>query len=173
MLYSQLKQLMDASSTPLTNKISPVVGFSMFKTHWGRETHIPVGKLTTIGSDNSLSPERLQAIIWTSAGMLSIGPLGTNFSEILIGTFQSGKCIWKCRLLNGVYFVRLSVLSAFHWRFCIVWYHEDMLYSQLKQKLRFCHEIKIDMVDDVKICYISVARNPCLQIVIFVRPHYM
>ena len=51
---------------------------------WGRVTHICVGKLTTIGSDNGLSPERHQAIIWTNAGILLIGPLGTNFSEILI-----------------------------------------------------------------------------------------
>ena len=47
-------------------------------------THICVGKLTIIGSDNDLSPERRQAIIWTSAGILLFGPLGTNFSEILI-----------------------------------------------------------------------------------------
>ena len=53
-------------------------------THWGRVTHICVGKLTIIGSDNGLSPERRQAIIWTNAGILLIGPLGTNFSEILI-----------------------------------------------------------------------------------------
>ena len=26
-----------------------------------------------------------QAIIWTNADLLSIGPLGTNFSEILMG----------------------------------------------------------------------------------------
>ena len=30
------------------------------------------------------SPKRHQAIIWTNAGILLIGPLGTNFSEILI-----------------------------------------------------------------------------------------
>ena len=53
--------------------------------HWGRATHICVGKLTTIGSDNGLSPGRRQAIIWTIAGILLIGPMGTNFSEILIG----------------------------------------------------------------------------------------
>ena len=47
-------------------------------------THICVGKLTIIGSDNGLSPGRRQAIIWTNAGILLIGPLGTNFSEILI-----------------------------------------------------------------------------------------
>ena len=51
-------------------------------THWGRVTHICVGNLTIIGSDNGLSPGRRQAIIWTNAGILLIGPLGTNFSEI-------------------------------------------------------------------------------------------
>ena len=34
--------------------------------------------------DNGLSPGRRGAIIWTNAGILLIGPLGTNFSEILI-----------------------------------------------------------------------------------------
>ena len=57
----------------------------IFLTHWGRVTHICVSKLTIISSDNGLSPGRRQAIIWTNAGILSIGPLGTNFSEILIG----------------------------------------------------------------------------------------
>ena len=47
-------------------------------------THICVGKLTIIGSDNGLSPGRRQAIIWTKARTLLIEPLGTNFSEILI-----------------------------------------------------------------------------------------
>ena len=37
----------------------------------------------SIGSDNGLSPIRRQVIILTSAWLLSIGPLGTNFSEIL------------------------------------------------------------------------------------------
>ena len=45
-------------------------------------THICVGNLTIIGSDNGLSPGRRQAIIWPNAGILLIGPLGTNFSEI-------------------------------------------------------------------------------------------
>ena len=53
-------------------------------THWGWVTHICVGKLTIIGSDNGLSPDRRQAIIWTNAGLLSIGPLQTYFSENLI-----------------------------------------------------------------------------------------
>ena len=53
-------------------------------THWGRVTHICVSKQTIIGSDNGLSPGRRQAIIRTNAGILLIGPLGTNFSEILV-----------------------------------------------------------------------------------------
>ena len=53
-------------------------------THWGRVTHICVIKLTIIGSVNGLAPERRLAIIWTNGGILSIGPLGTNFNEILI-----------------------------------------------------------------------------------------
>ena len=53
-------------------------------THWGRVTHICIGKLAIIGSDNGSLPDRRQAIIWTNAGLLLIEPLGTNFSEILI-----------------------------------------------------------------------------------------
>ena len=53
-------------------------------THWGCVTHICVGKVTIIGSDNGLSPGRRQAIIWTNPGILLIGPLETKFSEILI-----------------------------------------------------------------------------------------
>ena len=49
-------------------------------THWGRVTHICVSKLTIIGSDNGLSPGRRQAIIWTNAGIMLIGSLGTNLS---------------------------------------------------------------------------------------------
>ena len=58
--------------------------------------HICIGKLTIIGSDNDLLPEWHQAIIWTNAGILLIGILGTNFSEILskIDTFSLKKCIW-------------------------------------------------------------------------------
>ena len=47
-------------------------------------THICVGELTITGSDNGLLPERRQVIFLTNAEILLIGPLGTNFSEILI-----------------------------------------------------------------------------------------
>ena len=66
-------------------------------THWVRATHICVGKLFIIGSDNGLLPGRRQAIIWTNVAILLIGPLGTNFSEILIGiqTFSFTKMSFK------------------------------------------------------------------------------
>ena len=38
----------------------------------------------SIGLDNGLSPVWRQAITWTNVHLLSIGPLGTNCSEILI-----------------------------------------------------------------------------------------
>ena len=47
-------------------------------------THMWVGKVTIIGSENGLSPGRRHAIIWTIAGILLIEHLETNFSEILI-----------------------------------------------------------------------------------------
>ena len=53
-------------------------------THWGQVMHICVSRPTITGSDNGLSPGRRQAIIWTNAGILLIGPWGTNFSENLI-----------------------------------------------------------------------------------------
>ena len=53
-------------------------------THWGRVTHKCVSKLTTNSPDNGFSPGRCQGIIWTNADILPIGPLGTNFSQILV-----------------------------------------------------------------------------------------
>ena len=66
-------------------------------THWGRVTHVCVGKLIIIGSNNGLSPGRRQAIIWTNDGILLIGPLGTNSNAISIGiqTFSFKKMPFK------------------------------------------------------------------------------
>ena len=81
-------------------------------THWIRVTHIS----NIIGSDNSLSPGRRQAIIWTNAGMLLIGPLGTNFNDILIEihTYSSRKPILKCGMEKLVICLGLNVLSQHH-----------------------------------------------------------
>ena len=82
-------------------------------THWGRVTHIRVSKLAIIGSDNGLLPGRHQAIIGSNAGILLIGPLGTNFSENVIEIYafsfkkmhlkmSSGKWRPFCLSLNGL-----------------------------------------------------------------------
>ena len=57
-------------------------------THWGQMTHICVGKMTRISSDNGLAPEQRQTIFWTNTGILLIGPLGTNFS---VPVWHAGK----------------------------------------------------------------------------------
>ena len=90
-------------------------------THWGRVMHICVGNLTIIGSDNGLSPCRRQAIIWTNAGILLIGPLGTNFSEILIGiqTFSFKKLHLKTSSAKWRLFcLSLNELSQNHGCWC-------------------------------------------------------
>ena len=79
--------------------------------------HICVSKLTIIGSDNGLSPGRHQAIIWTNAGILLIGPFVINFNEILINilTFSFKKMhlkvlSWKWRPS----YLGLNVLTLYH-----------------------------------------------------------
>ena len=77
-------------------------------THWGRVTHLCVGKLTIIGSDKDLSASRHQAIIWTNAGILLIRTLGTNIIEILseIHTLSFEK-------------MHLKMSSAKWWQLCL------------------------------------------------------
>ena len=82
----------------LYNRSKLLALFGIFwASHWGQVTHICVSILTTIGSDNGLSPGQWQAIIWTNAGILLLGLLGTNFSEILIQihAFSVRKMHWK------------------------------------------------------------------------------
>ena len=73
---------------------------------------IYVSKLTIIGSDNGLSPGRCQATTSTNAGIVLIGFVGTNFSEILIEiyTFSFKKMhLKKSSLENGGHFVSDSM----------------------------------------------------------------
>ena len=51
-------------------------------------THICVSNLAITGSDNGLSPDRRQPIVWTNAGILLIELLGTNFIEILVKIYK-------------------------------------------------------------------------------------
>ena len=106
---------------------------SLKLTDWGRVTHICVGKLTIIGSDNGLSPGRHQPIIWTNAGILFIGPLGTDFRENFIGIqiFSLKKMHLK--------------MSSAKWRpFCLglnVLRHESVITSQRNHGCIFIHAL--------------------------------
>ena len=103
-----------------------MVEASLLSTHWGRVTHICISKLTIIGSDNGLSPGRRQAVIWTNAGILLIGPYGRNLSEILIEihTFSfkkmhlkmsSGKRRPFCFGLNALSKCPQMNVTGLHW----------------------------------------------------------
>ena len=77
-------------------------------THWGRTMYIYVGKVTTIGSDYGLAPS---SRIWTIDRTLLIGPLGANFSEILIRiqTFSFKKMHLKLSSAKWRPFVSASI----------------------------------------------------------------
>ena len=77
-------------------------------THWGQVTHICITKLTIIGSDNGLLPGRCKAVIWTNDKILLIGPLGTNFNEILIEVY-----IFSFKKMH------LKTSSRKWWPFCL------------------------------------------------------
>ena len=66
-------------------------------TYWGQVMLICIGNPTIIVPDNGLLPVWHQAIIWTNAGILSIGSLGMNLSETLsqIHTFSFKKIHMK------------------------------------------------------------------------------
>ena len=117
-------------SSTYVRTVNSVSLTSWYLSHWGRVTNICVGKLTIIDSDNGLLPGRRQAIIWTNVGILLIGPLGTNFNDILIGielfSFKkihlkmsstewrpfclglnviTGICHWRCSLLQYYFLI--------------------------------------------------------------------
>ena len=96
--------------------------------YWGRVTQIYVRKLTTIGSDNGLLPDRRQAITWTNAGMLLIWPLGTNFSEISIEIHISSFKKMQLKMSSGKWRLSclgLNVLILQQCHYC--WWHSDVM----------------------------------------------
>ena len=86
--------------------------------HWGPVTHICVGNLTIIGSDNGLSPGWGQAITWTNVGILLIGPLENKLQWNIHRNsyiFIQEDPFEKCGLKNGGLFcLGLNVLMHHH-----------------------------------------------------------
>ena len=89
--------------------------------------HIFAGNLTIIGSGNDLSPGQRQAITWTDAGILLIGPLWTNnFSEILIETHTFSFKKMHLKRLSAkwrTFCLGLSVLILLCWSWLLMAWH--------------------------------------------------
>ena len=90
-------------------------------THWGRVTHICVGNITIICSNNGLAPGWRQGIIWSNAGILLTGPFATNINDILgeILTFSFTKRrlivsseIWRPFCLDPNVFMKIYNISV-------------------------------------------------------------
>ena len=87
----------------------------------------------SIGSDHGLVPYWHQAITWTSADLLSIGPIGTNLREIWIQilTFSFKKI--RLKMLSAK---MVAILSRGRWVNCLapvedLWcnesWHDDVI----------------------------------------------
>ena len=77
-----------------------------------------------IDSDNGLAASMRQAIVWTNAGLLSIGTLGTNFCEILIEIHAFSFKKMHLKMSSGEYrssCLGLDVLIDIIW-LCLVTY---------------------------------------------------
>ena len=119
-----------------------------------------VSKLTIIGSDNGLSSEQHQAIIWTNAGILFILTLGTTSREIVneIHNIYSRKCIWKCCLFSFNNFFRLTTKETLKlyiinplwgykgplmWElFSIPWCHHDIISLGFSKPCRIIYTLQ-------------------------------
>ena len=77
----------EQNQNAITSAICP--GLNIL-THWDRKTYKCVTK-----------PDRRQAIIWTNAQIMLIGPLGMHF--------LSRKYIWKFPLENGGHSISASI----------------------------------------------------------------
>ena len=114
--------------------------------HWGRMAHICVGKQIIIVSDNGLLLARRQAIFSNNAQILLLGPLGTNFSEILIEihTFSFHKMHVK--------------MSSAKWRPCLCWCCHNSNFTLLPQTTYHRQNNSRCELSDNRICYNSLRR---------------
>ena len=145
------------ASENFLGEITPVLSWFQCLNYWGRVTHICLVKLTIIGSDNGLSPERRQAIIWTNAGILSIGPLGTTFREILIKiqTFSLKKIRLKMSSAKCSFRLGFSVLIVLWWGKPVMTQIIQTLHPPTEQlflmMLRNNNDTEIHFIDDFQL----------------------
>ena len=145
-------------------------------------THICVSKLTIIGSDNGLLPVRHQAIIWTNAVSLSTGPLGTNFSQIVleIKTFaftkmclkmSSGKCRTFCLGLNVLRLLCKCACCATNRTLLSAWLPYMTANNSIqvgwywKSPLSYCYRLKFlsDIKSSLFLCEVTSFAKNCIN----------
>ena len=136
-------------------------------THWGQVTYICISSVTIIRSDNDLSPGRRQAIIWTNAGILLIGPLGTKFSEILIGIYafsfkkmhlKMSSRKWRpfCLCLNVIItqFTDAYMLHWFQWVNAIMNHTDISVFERYQQFFHSVSNIRNSVGENEPILFI-------------------
>ena len=128
--------------------------------------HICISKPAIIGSDNGLSPGRRQAIIWTNAGILLVGPLGTNFSEILIGIqlfsfkkmhLKMSSAKWR-PFCPGLNVLMLNQIYCFRWKVITHSYLNITSLAEQMYLLRLLHQLHLGYI-------ISAYLNQCSLVV--------
>ena len=92
-------------------------------------THICVSRTTIIGLDNSLSPDRRQAVIKTNAGVLLIGPLGTNFSEIFIEIYTFSFKKMRLKMYSAKMAASFAGLNVLYDSLTVLWWTIKTLLS--------------------------------------------
>ena len=121
-------------------------------THWELKelpmaTHICVGKLTIIGSDNGLSPDPCQAIIWINAGILLIWPLGTNFSEILIEIYIVSFMNMHLKLSSGIWRPFCLGLNVLIWYNLQTWLKQcNIRFHSIRPYTNFCTLLLVSLM---------------------------
>ena len=75
-----------------------------------------------MGSDNGLLPGQWQSIIWTTAGILLIRPLGINFCEILIKINNENVCK-MASISSQLQCVKIEEITSTHYQMDLIcWY---------------------------------------------------
>ena len=124
------------------------------------DVYICIGKIIIIGPDNGLLPGRRRAIIWTNAGILTIGPLGTSLSEMLIKIYifsfkkmhlkmPSGNWRPFCLGLNGL-ITLIPLLSRFLSVISTSYTAEPVIFF-----LKFCGNVKHTKLFKISFCILK------------------
>ena len=128
---------------------------------------------TIIGSDSGFSPGRRQPIIWTNVRILLIGPLGTNFSEILIKihTFPFMRMHLKMLPINWwPFYLGLNVLRILtaciisvlkidrKWKYILVFSSNNSAHCKVS-----CHLWSLHW--KILTCANWLMSSPCLQMI--------